>query len=165
MRPLALTVVFAAALFVGCNQPAPGRLIACGDVEPSAAFEAGRQTLTMYGFDIQEADVSAGSITAVRAVDMPGERIIGKSPARQVAHMTVARSNGNTMLSLEVAIQRQGSAVRTAIAATDSYSSVPNYTSAEMESLPAEQMESWQRTGRDHKLETDIIQDIRKRLQ
>ena len=114
------------------------------------------------GYGVQ---LSAGSITAVRAVDMPGERIIGKSPARQVAHMTVARSNGNTMLSLEVAIQRQGAAVRTALAATDSYSSVPNYTSAEMESLPAEQMESWQRTGRDHKLETDIIQDIRKRLQ
>lgn len=160
-----LSMVVVACLFAGCADEPAGQMVSLGDADPVAVMDTAREVLVMYGFTIESSDHQRMTLTTLpRPIDAGPERLVGASPARQKARLAVNRAEGNTSLVLVVNNQRQGSAVHSAMTATDSYSSVPNHTASEMESTPLEQYESWQNVGRDRELENSIIQDIRAKF-
>lgn len=102
----------------GCNQmqsglaPGAGTSRSLGDVSYEQAFAAGRQVMGQYfSVDPAETNVNTGMIhTRPRAVNAGNERLLGNSPARQVATMKISRSGGPVTAQVLVRQERQGGA-------------------------------------------------------
>ena len=160
-----LMVVLAAGL-AGCSQPMPGRSRSLGTVQWEAAFASAREVLAQY-YSIAEADPTTGVIrTRPKPVEARGPRLLGDSPARQLATLRLGRKDGQVTAQLSIALQREGSAEHQQMnPARDSYDSVPNRTPAEIEAATtADQNEVWRTERYDHVLERQILDDVYRTL-
>ena len=92
------TACLAAAILGGCNLPTPGTTRTLGDVEYAAAFAAAREVMVQNGFSIAAADPDTGVIEArPTPVEARGERILGGSPARHLAKVSLQRKGGQVV--------------------------------------------------------------------
>ena len=161
-----LAGLVAAGTLVGCTEPMAGRSQPLGTVEYGLAFATAREVMAEY-FSIASADPDTGIIQSrPKPVAARAERLLGGSPARQVARMRLRRQGEQVVAHLWVALQRQGSAVlREMRVARDKYDSVPNETPAEIEAATTpEQNETWRTRGYDHRLERTILTELYKAL-
>ena len=144
---------------VGCNQPTPGTSRVLGNVDYNVAFAAARETMSMY-FTIDSADPVTGVIVSrPRPAEGRGERLLGGSPARQIATLNINRTDGGLVAKASVAVERQAGSVMGPRG--DTYSSVPNQTPAEGEAATtAEQNQGWQREGYARDVERRILNDL-----
>ena len=161
------TACLAAAILGGCNLPAPGTSRTLGDVEYAAAFAAAREVMIQDGFSIAAADPDTGAIEArPLLVEARGERILGGSPARHLAKMSLQRKGGQVVARASVALQREGSAVQIARApAVENYDSVPNRTPAQdLAATTPEQNEDWATERYDHAVERRLLDELYQAL-
>ncbi len=151
-----------AGLLAGCGQTPPGTLRAMGTVSPESAFAAANDVMGQY-YSIESADPRTLTITSrPKDVQARGERLLGGSPAREIATLTIRREAGEAAAYLSIMIQRQGSAgYRQFRTMHEDYSSVPDQTPAEAEAATTgQQNEAWQTTGFDHPKEATILSDL-----
>ncbi|MGB2820398.1 MAG: hypothetical protein WBF17_05420 [Phycisphaerae bacterium] len=157
-----VVAVVAACVAAGCNQPTPGTSRSLGAVDYASAFAAANEVMAQY-FSVESSDPLTGIIESrPKPVPAPNERLLGGSPARQVATLRI-RSEGKAVVAYAtVALQRQGGAMLGQIRpGTDNYDSVPNQTPAEREgATTVEQNESWRTHKYAHDVERRILQDI-----
>ncbi len=102
-------IMLALMTLAGCNAAPEGRIRELGNVSYTDAFAAANDVMKQY-YTVENADPSTGVIQArPLAVDEKGERLLGgKSPARQVAKVTLRKENGVVVAYASVAVQRQG---------------------------------------------------------
>ena len=149
------------ALLAGCNQAPPGRSRSLGPVQYEAAFASAREIMAQY-FDI-ESDAVEGVVRSRPApVEAPAERLIGHSPARQMATLRLRRKNGTVVAHLSVAIQREDSAEMRQMADQGTgYDTVPNKTPAYAEAATTtEQNQTWRTERYDHDLAAKVLDDL-----
>lgn len=165
MRHSAVAALLAAAgIFAcaGCSTASPGSSQSLGTVAYPQAFAAANDTMSQY-FSIASADAETGIIKArPKSVDAPRERLLGKSPARQVATMRIWPRGKEVLADVKVAVQRRGDSVyRSMSAPGENYEGVPNKPpSAREAATTIEQNESWRTEKYDHATERKILQDL-----
>ena len=155
-----------ALLAAGCSQQAPGRTRVLGAVGYESAFAAAREVMSQY-YSIESADADAGVIKSrPSTVNAKNERLLGGSPARQIAEMHLWREEKLIFARAQVKVQRQGSAVYHQMRpAGENYDSVPNETPAELDAATTpEQNEAWQTAGYAHDIEQKMLTDLYKAL-
>ncbi|HDY64991.1 MAG TPA: hypothetical protein ENH84_02005 [Phycisphaerae bacterium] len=172
-----MTVVGLGVVLVGCGQfplneglaPGRGTIRGLGDTSYQEAFATGRMVMSQF-FSIASADVNTGIIKSrPKKVDAGKERLLGSSPARQIATMQISQKNGQVVAQVLVMQQRQGSAIRRQMGYSTEQE---NYTGNPGEESPAnidaaitpEQKESWADEKARHGIEADILNDLYKRL-
>jgi len=159
-------MVILAGLAAGCNLPKPGTSRVLGDVSYASAFATAREVMSQH-FSISTADAEAGVIEArPKLVEAPAERLLGSSPARQVASLQLRRENGLIVAHASVALQREGSSVhRVSARPGENYDDVPNRTPAEdVAATTPRQNEIWRTERQDRALERRILDQIYKAL-
>ncbi len=165
MRQCAVAALLAAAgIFAcaGCSTASPGSSQSLGTVKYAQAFAAANDTMSQY-FSIASSDAATGVIKArPKAVDAPRERLLGKSPARQVASMRIWPRGKDILADVTVTIQRRGDSVyRSMPAPGENYEGVPNKPpSAREAATTIEQNESWRTEKHDRAIERKILQDL-----
>jgi len=134
-----------AGILGGCAQPI-GRARPLGEVSYEAAFATAREVMAQY---------------FARA-----DRLLGGSPARQVATMRLRRDGRQVVAHLAVAVQRPGSAAHRQMRMNvDNYSSVPNQTPAQVEAATTPgQNESWRTDRYDRVMEQKILTQLHRSL-
>ncbi|GAG11983.1 unnamed protein product, partial [marine sediment metagenome] len=170
---LLMTVVGFGVVLAGCGQlplneglaPGRGTIRGLGDTSYQEAFATGRMVMGQY-FSIASADVNTGIIKSrPKKVDAGKERLLGSSPARQIATMQISQKDGQVVAQVLVMQQRQGSAIRRQMG----YSTKPeNYTGNPGDESPADidaattpkQNESWADEKARHGVESDILNDL-----
>ena len=163
LAALACLATLAAA---GCAQRTPGTTRSLGLVDHDTAFAAGRHVMSQY-FRIAQVDRQAGVISSQpQPADAGAERILGASPARQLATLRLRRQDGRLVAQATVALQRQGSDIHRQISpAAGSYDSVANRTPAELEAATTpQQNETWVTERYAHDLERKILADLYRLL-
>jgi hypothetical protein len=175
-RTFVLMIV--AATLAGCSNmnqletglnPDRGTSRNLGDVSYPQAFAAARETLAQY-FSIRSADPAAGIIrTRPREVDPGRERLLGGSPARQIATLQLTRENEQVIAQVVVQQQRQGSAPTRQMGYSVeryNYSGNPgDETPASTEAATtAEQNEAWTNEKLRHDVESTILNDLYKKM-
>jgi len=165
MRYCAVAALLAAAgIFAcaGCSTASPGSSQSLGTVAYPQAFAAARDTMSQY-FSIESSDAATGIIKArPKSIDAPRERLLGKSPARQIATMRIWPRGKEILADMTVAVQRRGDSVYRSMPAPDeNYEGVPNKPpSAREAATTIEQNESWRTEKYDHATEHKILQDL-----
>jgi len=161
-----VVAVVGACVAAGCSQPTPGTSRSLGTVDYASAFAAANEVMAQY-FSVESSDPESGIIQSrPKPVRAPHERLLGGSPARQVATLRIHPEGKTVVAYATVALQRQGGAVLRHIRpGTDNYDSVPNQTPAEREgATTVEQNESWRTHAYAHEVERKILQDIYRSL-
>lgn len=159
------TMCVLAGCLVGCAQDM-GRSRTLGEVGYGTAFAAARDVMAQY-YSIESSDASTGEIVGrPKRVELRGERLLGGSPARQVASFRLRRDGDQVVAHLAVAVQRQGSAVyRQHSGVDETYSSVPNQTPADTDAATTpEQNDAWRTVKYDRALEQKILGQIHRAL-
>lgn len=151
----------------GCAQweTTPGRSRELGDVSMPRAFTASREVLSAH-FPIAEQDPVTGTIkTLPKPVDAPGERLLGKSEARQVGTLRLRKQDGQVVAHLSIAMQRKGGqAVRQRVLNEENYSGRPRTPAQTGGAVEPSQNDDWQVYGYDHRLESVILSEIYRAL-
>lgn len=163
-----VVIVCSGALLAGCSMSTPGISRELGSVDYGSAFAAAREVFSQH-YPVAEANADTGVIKARPVpVDERGERILGgKSPARQLATLSLRRKNGLVIAHASVAVQRQGSEPlrRMRVSREEDYSSVPHQTPAELEGATTpEQNETWTTQRYAHDRERMILDDLYRAL-
>jgi hypothetical protein len=165
-----VAAVFAALpaclLMGGCAGATPGTTMALGAVSYEDAFATSKEVVARR-FSIASADAQRGEIVCrPKAVAARGERVLGGSPARQVAMLHLRRQDGGVAARMSVELQREGSPVHSTVPTYErNYNEVPNETPAQgTAATTAEQNATWQTQGYDHALERQILDEISKSL-
>jgi len=154
------------ALLAGCSASLPGTSRSLGEVDYAAAFAAGREVMAQY-FSVESADPDKGVIRSrPKAVDAPPERLVGASPARQVATMRIRKEGGAVVAHATVDVQRMGSEIlRQPRPGADDYDSVPNKTPAEVDAATTvAQNESWRTVRHATDVERKMLMDLFRSL-
>jgi hypothetical protein len=158
-----VVAALAAGLMVGgCAQEFPGSSRSLGTVDYTSAFATANEVVSQY-FPVESANPVTGVIQC-RAKDTKAanERLLGGSPAREVATLRIVKEGKDLMAYATVALQRQGGDVfRSMPHAEENYSGVPNRTPAERDAATTpEQNEPWQIYSYDHQAESRILEDL-----
>jgi hypothetical protein len=163
-----LTAMVATTMLVGCSEPMPGTTRNIGQVQYAAAFATAQDVMMQHGFEIARADAQTGVIQsrpkAARAAD---ERILGGSPARQRARISLRQEDAQVVAHASVVTQREGSEIYRVQrpGMTETYDSVPNSTPAQdTAATTTEQNEQWRTEGYDHRLERQLLEDLYRSL-
>ena len=159
-------IPLSAVVLSGCNQALPGTARQLGAADYTAAFAAAREVMSQY-YSVESANPDTGTIQSrPKSVTAPHERLLGGSPARQVATMRLRKEGKDVVAHVSVAVQRQGGAVlRQSRPGIDDYDSVPNETPAEQDAATTvEQNESWRIHGYAHDVERKILDDLYRSL-
>jgi hypothetical protein len=163
---LAVSAALMAACLTGCADgvpgPTPGQSRVLDNVNYTDAF-ATAQAVFARTFEIASSDSESGEIRSQPLyVNASGDRVIGNSPARQLATMQLTRTRGQIVARLVIIQQRQGAAVRNVMAPPGMpYSSVPDETPAEdTGATTPEQNSSWQNERRVSGLEARMLQEL-----
>ena len=118
-------------------------------------------------FSIEKADAQEGVIRSrPKRVEAGRDRVLGGSPARQIATLTLTHKDGQVVAHLSIAVQRQGSSIYRRIGpGSESYHGAPTETPAETEgaTTPA-QNEAWRTEKYDNTLAKTILDDIYRAL-
>ncbi|MBI5724461.1 MAG: hypothetical protein HZA50_10920 [Planctomycetes bacterium] len=171
MNIRASLAIVAAALAAGCSQAPPGTSRDLSTNDRANAYVVCRDVLTQY-FSVETDDPQAG-IMKSRPKDIvaaKGERLLGNSPARQIATLSLRKEGGSIVAYVCIETQRQGSdpnrQMGYASSVSDNYSGVPNQTPAQSDAATtAEQNESWRTVDYDHVQENKILNEISKAVQ
>lgn len=159
-------VAVTACGLVGCTGGAPGptsgmtRLM--GNVAYADAFTTA-ETVLGRTFEIASSDSGSGEIRSQpRYVNAAGERVLGNSPARQLATMHLKRVKGQVYATLTIVQQRQGAEIRKVMAPPgDPYSTVPDETPAQDTAATTdEQNSAWGNERRMNGLEARILEEL-----
>ena len=156
----------AVGALAGCNQTPPGPTRFLGDVTYASAFATGKDVMSQY-FAIEKADAQEGVITSrPKRVEAGRDRLLGGSPARQIATLTLTHKDGQVVAHVSVAVQRQGSSIYRRIGPdSESYHGAPTETPAEAEGATTpEQNEAWRTEKYDNSLASTILGDIYRAL-
>jgi hypothetical protein len=142
----------------------PARSRALGAVDKQLAFTTAKDVMGMY-FDIESADPDKGTIQArPKMVEERRERLVGRSPTRQVASMLIVSGDGQVSARISIATQQQGSSMFRTMRG-ETYSGVPDQTPAEMEAATTvQQNETWRTIGYAYETERKMLDDIYRRL-
>ena len=164
MRKLTLLLVIMVAGVVGCQGPQFSSE-PLGEVDYAEAFRAGKRVMAQY-FSIASADAELGKIVGrPKAVDAAKDRLLGTTPARKGAQMRIRQKGDMVFADVQVYIQRQDVAAIRQMQPLTVDNDVPNRTPAdEAAAVTAKQNQRWQRTGRDHQLEQQILADLFRAL-
>jgi hypothetical protein len=158
-----VVAVLAAGLMVGgCNQEFQGSSRSLGTVDYTSAFATANEVISQY-YPVESADPATGVIQCrIKDVKAANERLLGGSPARQVATMKIVREGKDVTAYVTVALQRQGGDVFSAMPHVDeNYSGVPDRTPAENDAATTpEQNEPWRIYSYDHQAELKILEDL-----
>jgi hypothetical protein len=158
-----VAAVLAAGLMVGgCNQEFQGSSRSLGTTDYTAAFATANEVISQY-YPVESADPARGVIQCrVKDVKAANERLLGGSPARELATMKIVKEGKDVMAYVTVALQRQGGDVFRAMPHVDeNYSGVPNRTPAEQEAATTtEQNEPWRIYSYNHQAELKILEDL-----
>jgi len=180
MKRFALTIVLGTAMFamMGCAKLnldqgalAPGRGSSrnMGDASYQQAFATARQVLAQY-YTIASANPDTGVIKCKPKATAPShERLIGGSPARQVATMEISQKNGAVVAQVLVLQQRQGSSARQQMGYSTerhNYSGKPgDQTPADLgAATTSQQNQAWENEKPLHNVEANILDDLFKAL-
>ena len=132
-----------------------------GEVGYARAFAAGKMVMSQY-FSIASADSETGKIISrPEPVKAPRDRLLGSSPARQVATLRIRQKGDEIFADLRVEIQRQDASAIRHMQPVTVDTELPSRTPAqETAPLTAEQNQAWQTTGRNESLERTILADL-----
>jgi len=163
MRRYAVAALLAAAAMAGgCNISTPGSTRVLGEVDYPQAFASANDTMGQY-FSIASSDAATGIIKArPKSIEAPPERLLGRSPARQIATMRIWQRGKETLADMTVAVERQGDPVlRSMPQPGENYEGVPNQSPSQREAATTiEQNESWRVEKYDHATEEKILRDL-----
>jgi len=151
-----------AVLAVGCADRTVGTVKNLGPVDYDKAFAAAEKALSQH-YTLARADADSGVIEArPRTVQGDPDKLIGASPARQLARMRIDREDGDVLARLSIAVQRQRTPVYRMIESSkDNYDTVPHETPAEQEAATTvEQNQAWQTQHYDRALEAQILEEL-----
>lgn len=183
-QTIAIALLTSAALLAGCvdrqgaSQPAEGPLgflfVGSGGTRRpltansyAQAFGHARAVMAQY-FTISSADQTTGLITCLpkRLENGASDRVIGRSPTRQVATMKLTESGGRFVATCSVQLQRQSSGIlRQQSIVDETYDSVPNQTPGEVEAATTpDQNDTWETFRSDDALESKILNDLEQLL-
>jgi hypothetical protein len=160
-----LFAMLAAVLLGGCGAgayPDAAQSRVLGQLNYPDAFAAAEAFFTRH-FEIATSDVNDGTIESQpKPVNAQGERVLGNSPARQVAKMKVFTYKGRVMANLTIMQQRQQTDVLSVAADPgEPYSSVPNQPpSAGLAATSDKQNLLWQDERRIRAEEARILQEL-----
>ncbi len=156
-------VLLAAGLAGGC-QAEPYRFRPLGRVGYGEAFQASEAALAQH-FTIASADPATGWIICrPKAVQAPADRLLGSSPARQVARMQLRREGDEVLADLRVELQRQDVGAGRAMQVPTVDTQLPTRTPAQESAALPESDQRWETTQRDVALERAILADVLRRL-
>jgi hypothetical protein len=161
-RFVAAALLAAASMAGGCNVASPGSSRSLGEVEYPQAFAAARDVMSQY-YSIASSDPATGIIKSrPKSVAAQPDRIIGRSPARQVATMRIWPRGKEILADVTVAVQRRGDTVlRHMPTPAENYDSLPNRPpSAREAATTTEQNESWRIEKYNHTTEQKILKDL-----
>jgi hypothetical protein len=163
MRRYAVAAALAAAAMTGgCNVASPGSTRLLGEVEYPQALASANDTMSQY-FSIESSDPATGIIKArPKAVEAPPDRLLGRSPARQVATMRIWQRGKEILADMTVALERQADPVLRSMPQPDeNYEGVPNLPPSQREAATTTvQNESWRIEKYDHATEEKILKDL-----
>ncbi len=161
-KDLIMVGLLAALALSGCRIASPGTTRMLGQVEYASAFATGREVMAQH-FSIASSDPETGVILSrPQFVEARGERLLGDSPARNLAKLLLRKEEGMIVAHLSVALQREASAVHQSMPIPgQNYDSVPNRTPAEKTAATTtEQNEDWQTQEYDKALERSILNEL-----
>jgi hypothetical protein len=169
MKASALFLLTAvSAGLIGCVESTPGRTRSLGQADYGLAFATAREVLAEeHGFSIESTERDVGTIqTRPKPVAAEPDRLLGSSPARQVATVRLRRDGNDVVAHVSVAVQRQRAEVRRQVRDVgENYDSVPNKSPAEQDAaLTPQQKMSWETVDYDHALEVRILEDLYQAL-
>jgi len=164
MSRLGMILLAAGPILAGC-QVDSYRCQPLGDVAYDEAFRVGRSVLAQY-FSIASADPQSGKIVSrPKPIKATSDRLLGSSPARQLAILRIRRKGGQLYADLRVHVQRQDAGVARAMQPITVQTELPNVTPAEeTAAVTAEQSQTWANVSRDDALERIILADLLKQL-
>jgi len=136
-----------------------------GDVGHAQAFRAGKAVLSQH-FSIASADEAAGKLVSRPApVDAGRDRLVGSSPARQVATMRIREEGQQIYADIRIDIQRQDLGAMRHMQPVTVDNQLPNQTPAQRSAaVTPDQDQAWQNTGRNERLERLILDEVMAKL-
>ncbi|KPK86225.1 MAG: hypothetical protein AMJ81_01905 [Phycisphaerae bacterium SM23_33] len=137
-----------------------------GQVPYPEAFQAARTVFSQY-FPVASADPQTGKIIGrPKLVEAAPDRLLGVTPARQVAKMRIREKKGGQVFAeVRVDVQRQDVEAFGAMRPVTVDNELPSRTPAQdVAPISAEQNQAWQTTGRDAAKERDILMDLLRRV-
>ena len=158
---MAATLV-AVSLAAGCNVASPGSSRTLGKVDYPQAFAAANDVMSQY-YSVASSDATSGVIKSrPKSVAASPDRIISRSPARQVATMRVWSRGEEVLADVTVAVERRGDSVLRQMPKPDmNYDNLPNQPPSQREAATTlEQNESWRIEKYDHITEQKILKDL-----
>ena len=129
----------------GCTEGIAGRSRSLGDVDYVKAFAAGADVMRQH-YRIESMNAESGVIKAEpKAVTAPGERLLGNSPAREVATLRLRREGNAVVAYASIVRQRMGGPIlRTMNLRDEKYDTVPDSTPAQRDAATSEEQNaSW----------------------
>ena len=132
-----------------------------GEVGYARAFAAGKTVMSQH-FSIASADSERGKIISrPEPIEASRDRLLGSSPARQVATLRIRQKGDEIFADLRVEIQRQDTGAIRLMQPVTVDTELPSRTPAqETAPLTADQNQAWQTTGRNESLERTILADL-----
>lgn len=167
MTRIAILIGLLAVVLGGCTQELAGTTRGLGSVSYPAAFAAAKDVMVQYAFSIDSADPATGVIRSLpKGFEAGRDRILGGSPARKIAKITVRERGGEVVAVANVTIERQGEAEsRRLLVSQQKYNSVPDETPAQVEGATTpEQNEVWHAERQDVTTERGMVEDIYQKL-
>ena len=156
--------VLAILVLSGCNIRTPGMTQLMGEIRYETAFATGREVFSQYfSVDPEGTDPATGVIKArPKPIEAGNSRLLGGSPARQIATLRIRRDGKNILAHVVVETQRQGAEIyRHMGTGEENYDSVPNKPPSELDAATTpEQNEAWRTQGYDHDMERKILEDL-----
>ena len=164
MKLLGSALLAAVVSVAGC-QVEQFRSQPLGKANYAEAFAVGKAVLAEH-FSIASSDAATGRIVSrPSSVAAPADRLLGSSPARQIATMQIRRKGDEVYAELRVVIQRQGVGAARIIQPVTVDTELPTRTPAqESAAITTEQDQLWEITGRNDQLERSILGQLLRRL-
>ena len=136
-----------------------------GQVDYDKAFAVSKEVFSEY-FSIESASAKTGKIVGrPKSIEGAPDRLLGRSPARQIATMRVRRKDDLVFADIRVEIQRQGSIAAQQMQPVTVDTDYPGRTPAQEDApLTMKQRDTWQMSGRDDAVESKILADLLGRL-
>lgn len=166
---LLLALLSSAAMLVGCQDAAVGTTRSLGTVRMAEAAATSREVLAQH-FSVLPAEAGAQTVIECRPQVMKPKAsgLLAISPAsrRKTATCRLMKQGKTVVAKLAVQVEEQGRDVYRGMGEIDqNYSGVPNRTPAQEDAATTpRQNDVWRATGRDRRLEGQILAEIHRQL-
>jgi len=153
---------------------APGQATSrnLGDTSYQQAYAAGREVLGQYFSIAPDQSIAGAGVIKSRpkdGLDAGRDRLLGSSPARQIATLQIVQEGPCVVAQVQVMQQRQGAAAQQRMGYSQerhNYSGNPgNETPADLDAATTpQQNESWSNEKRRRDVEAQILDDLYRKL-